>query len=85
MSLVLLTGVPGSHLRSASALYHQYQIEQPAGQAAKSTLSVKKAAEITHNMYQITYTLPESKYTKSILLKMDDQQAELFRIIQENC
>jgi transposase len=52
---------------------------------AKSTLSVKKAAEITHNMYQITYTLPESKYTKSILLKMDDQQAELFRIIQENC
>lgn len=30
----------------------------------KSRLSLKKAAELTHNMYQITYTLPESKHTK---------------------
>jgi len=44
----------------------------------KSTLSVRKAAELTHNMYQLTFMLPESKHTKSILLKMDDQQAELF-------
>ena len=50
----------------------------------KSTLSLKKSAELTHNMYQITYTLPESKHTKSILLKMDDQQAELYRIIMKN-
>lgn len=50
----------------------------------KSTLSVRKAAELTHNMYQLTFMLPESKHTKSILLKMDDQQAELFRIIKKN-
>lgn len=50
----------------------------------KSTLSVKKAAELTHTMYQITYTLPESKHTKTKLLKMDDQQAELYNIIQKN-
>jgi transposase len=50
----------------------------------KSSLSLKKAAELTHNMYQITYTLPESKYTQSKLLKMDDEQAELYRIIQKN-
>ncbi len=43
----------------------------------KSKLSLKKAAEITHNMYQITYTLPESKHTKSKLLNMDEQQLEL--------
>jgi len=47
----------------------------------KSLLSLKKAAELTHNMYEITYTLPESKHTKSRLLKMDDQQAELYQII----
>jgi hypothetical protein len=35
-------------------------------------------------MYQVTYTLPESKYTQSKLLKMDDQQAELYKIIQKN-
>jgi hypothetical protein len=51
----------------------------------KSTLSVKKAAELTHNIYQITYTLPDSRHTKSKLLKMDDQQAELCRIVQKNC
>ena len=50
----------------------------------KSSLSLKKAAEITHNMYQITFTLPESKHTKSMLLKMDDEQAELYRIITKN-
>jgi transposase len=50
----------------------------------KSTLSLKKAAEVTHNMYQITYTLPESKHTKSKLLNMDDEQAELYRIICKN-
>lgn len=51
---------------------------------AKSNLSLKKAAEITHNMYQITYTLPESKHTKSKLLNMDLEQEELFRIVCEN-
>jgi transposase len=50
----------------------------------KSTLSLKKSAELTQNMYQINYTLPESKHTKSKLLKMDDQQAELYQIIQKN-
>ncbi len=50
----------------------------------KSALSVKKSAELTHYMYQIAYTLPESKYTKSQILKMDDKQAELFQIIQKN-
>ena len=50
----------------------------------KSTLSLKKAAETTHNMYQITFTLPESKHTKSKLLKMDDQQAELYSIVMKN-
>jgi transposase len=50
----------------------------------KSTISLKKAAELTHNMYEITYTLPESKVTKSKLLKMDDEQSELYRIIQKN-
>ena len=49
----------------------------------KSTLSLKKAAELTHNMYEITYTLPESKHTKSKLLKMDDQQAELYQTIHK--
>lgn len=52
--------------------------------AEKSSLSLKRAAELTHNMYQITYTLPESKHTKSKLLNMDEEQAELYQIIRKN-
>lgn len=50
----------------------------------KSTLSLKKAADITHNIYQITYRLPESKHIKSKLLKMDNEQLELTTIIDNN-
>lgn len=50
----------------------------------KSTLSLKKAAEVTHNMYQISYTLPESQQTKSRLLNMDEEQAELYQIACKN-
>jgi len=49
----------------------------------KSTLSLKKAAEITHNMYQITYTLPESKHTKSRLLNMNEEQTELYTLVNK--
>jgi hypothetical protein len=35
-------------------------------------------------MYQVTYTLPDSKHTKSRVLKMDDEQAELYQIIEKN-
>ena len=54
------------------------------GYKEKSNLSLEKAKELTHNMYEITYTLPESKHTKSKLLKMDDEQAELFQIVSKN-
>jgi transposase len=50
----------------------------------KSKLSLKKAAELTHNMYQITYQLPESKHVKTKLLKMDEEQKELYEIIKRN-
>ena len=49
-----------------------------------SNLSLEKAKDLTHNIYQITYTLPESNHTKSKLLKMDDEQAELFQIVMKN-
>ena len=50
----------------------------------KSNLSLKIAAELTQTMYQITYTLPGSKHTKSKLLKMDNLLAELYQSIHKN-
>lgn len=50
----------------------------------KSAISLKRATELTQNMYQITYILPESKQTKSRLLDMDEELAELYRIVRKN-
>jgi transposase len=73
-----------AHICIAFTAYSIYKELERILYKEKSNLSIKKAAELTHNMYQITYTLPESKHTKTRLLKMDEQQAELFQIIEKN-
>jgi transposase len=45
--------------------------------------SPKRAAELTHNMYQLEYTLPHSKKNERLTLKMDDQQVALYKAIQQ--
>jgi transposase len=73
-----------AHICIAFTAYCVYKELERVLNAEKSTLSVTQAAEITHNMYQITYTLPESRQTKSRLLNMDTQQQELSEIIAKN-
>lgn len=72
-----------AHICISFTAYCIYKELERVLQKEKSTLSLKKSAEITHNMYQITYTLPEAKRTQTVLLKMDDQQAELYQIISK--
>lgn len=50
----------------------------------KSTLSVERATQLCHTIYQITYQLPQSKQYRQRLLKMDEQQTELYEIIRRN-
>jgi transposase len=50
--------------------------------AADSSITLKKAEDLTHNMYQLTYQLPNSKEIKKQILKMDNQQVELCRIVE---
>jgi transposase len=73
-----------AHICIAFTAYCVYKELERALYQEKSSLSLKKAAEITHNMYQITYTLPASKHTQTHLLKMDEEQQELYDIIQKN-
>ena len=73
-----------AHLCIAFTAYAVYKELERVLYQEKASLSIKKASEITHNMYQITYTLPESKQTKSKLLKMDALQEELYQIILKN-
>lgn len=50
----------------------------------KATISLVKAAELTHTMYQLNIMLPESNHHKKILLKMDEDQNRLKNIIDKN-
>ena len=73
-----------AHICISFTAYCIYKELQRVLYKEKSSLSVKKAAELTQNIYRISYMLPESKHTKTRLLKMDDLQAELYRIVMKN-
>ena len=51
--------------------------------AAKSEITLNQAQELTKNMYQLTYQLPNTKKIVTKILKMDQQQAELYRLVKE--
>jgi len=68
----------------AFAAYCIFKEYERGLQEEKSAISLKRASELTRNIYQITYTLPESKQTKSKLLNMDEKQVELYRIVCKN-
>jgi transposase len=73
-----------AHICIAFTAYCVYKELERVLYQEKSTLSLKKASELTHNMYQITYNLPDSKHTKTRLLKMDEKQQELYDIVNRN-
>lgn len=73
-----------AHICIVFTAYCIYKELERVLRSEKSSLSVKRAAELTHNIYEITYTLPESKQNKTKLLNMDDAQAELYQIILKN-
>jgi transposase len=70
-----------AHICIAFTAYVVYKELERVLKQENASISLKTASEITHNMYQITYQLPDSKYIKSALLKMDEQQSELYQII----
>ena len=72
-----------AHICVAFTAYAVYKELERVLNEEKASMSLKKASEITHNMYRITYQLPDSKHIKSTLLKMDKQQSELYQIIQK--
>jgi len=73
-----------AHICISFAAYTIYKELERILNKEKSGLSLEKAKELTQNMYEITYTLPESKHIKSKLLKMDEEQDELYQIVNKN-
>jgi transposase len=72
------------HLCIAFTAYSIYKELERVLQKEKAGISVTRAAELTHNMYQLNVVLPESLEQKSILLNMDEEQDKLYQIILKN-
>lgn len=47
----------------------------------RSSITLKRAQEITYNMYQLNYRLPNSKVVKNQILNMDTEQRELYEVV----
>jgi transposase len=72
-----------AHICLSFVAYSVYKELERALKLENYPLSVEKAAELTHNMYQMEITLPESLHTKNITLKMDENQQKLIEIIDK--
>lgn len=72
-----------AHICLSFVAYTIYKELERVLHIEKYPLSVEKAAEITHNMYQMEIKLPESLHHKNIILKMDDNQKKLIKIIDK--
>ena len=72
-----------AHICIAFTAYVVYKELERVLNEEKASISLKTVSEITQNMYQVTCQLPDSRHIKSTLLKMDEQQWELYQIIQK--
>ena len=73
-----------AHICISFTAYAIYKELERVLKEENSSLSLIKASELTHNIYQITYMLPDSKHIKTRVLKMDQQQQELINLITKN-
>jgi transposase len=72
-----------AHICLSFVAYSVYKELERVLKLEKYPLSVEKAAELTHNMYQMEITLPESLHVTKVLLKMDENQVQLIQIINK--
>lgn len=72
-----------AHICISFAAYAVYKELERVLRIEAYPLSVEKAAELTHNMYQMEIMLPESLHQKNIPLKMDGDQKKLIEIIDK--
>jgi transposase len=73
-----------AHICIAFAAYTIYKELERVLYIEKAPFSATRAAALAQNMYQLSITLPHSKKTKQILMKMDKQQSHLKNIIDKN-
>ena len=51
--------------------------------AANSTITIDRASELVKTMYALTYTKPGYTRQTKVMLGMDEEQAELYRLVND--
>ena len=72
-----------AHLCIAFAAYAVYKELEMLLKKKNIKMSARRAGELTQNMYELHYFLPDSKRKKSIILNMDTQQQLLYNVVSE--
>ncbi|WP_159991350.1 IS1634 family transposase [Pelistega ratti] len=72
-----------AHIALVFAAYSISKTLETVLKKEHSTLSLKRASEITQTMYQVDIMLPDLKQKQKVLLEMDKEQQELLAICQK--
>ena len=72
-----------AHICITFVAYSIYKELEHLLNQAHLKMSAKRAAELTHNMYELHYSLPGSPQNKRVLLKMDPEQQILYNLIHK--
>jgi transposase len=72
-----------AHICIAFAAYTIYKELERLLYKHKAGFSPQRAAELTHNMYEIIYRTTNSEEYRKVVLKMDTQQQILYNIVHE--
>lgn len=68
----------GAHICIAFVAYAIYKELERQLKKRRVDMSPRRAAELTHTMYELEYTLPIANETKRVILQMDDEQQRLY-------
>ena len=70
-----------AHICIAFVAYTVYKELERLLEDGKVGISLKRAAELTHTMYELTYTLPDSCEEKRQVLKMSEEQQAVYNAV----
>lgn len=73
-----------AHLCIAFVAYAIWKELERLLEKSGTCMSPRRAADLTHTMYELEYTLPQSKKLKRRVLAMDPEQQLLYAAIHEN-
>lgn len=72
-----------AHICIAFVAYTIYKELERQLEQHNVDMSARRAAELTHTMYELEYTLPSSHERKRTILRMDEEQQTLYGVIYD--